>query len=153
MSPLPVHRSSAQHPILLHLKHLFDEDPSLSHDWDTSACTLGSSHPVRINRVLLGGSSKALYPCLLRSSPPLALQDPADPSRIITGPSDVRAATVSYFSELYHHLELISSPKPWLSTPSLHALRTRVNAHSTPCVTTSRVCARSPAMRAMHPVL
>ena len=37
----------AQHPILLHLKHPFDEDPSLSHDWDTSACTLGSSHLVR----------------------------------------------------------------------------------------------------------
>ena len=39
----------AQHPILLPLKHPFneDEDPSLSHDWDTSACTLGSSHLVR----------------------------------------------------------------------------------------------------------
>jgi len=40
----------AQHPILLHLKHPFDEDPGLSHAWDSSACTLGtlgSSRPVR----------------------------------------------------------------------------------------------------------
>jgi hypothetical protein len=54
----------------------------------------------RINRGL--GSSNTLYPSLLRYSAPLALQHPADPSRIITGPAGVRTATVSYFSQLYH---------------------------------------------------
>ena len=73
----------------------------------------------RINRVLLGGSSKILYPPLLTSSPPLALSDPTVSTQLLTGANEIKAATVSYFSTLYHHSDAPPPPKPWLSTPSV----------------------------------
>jgi len=52
---------------------------------------------------LLGGSSKILYPPLVSSSPPLALTDPDTPSQLLTGASEIKQATVTYFSNLYRH--------------------------------------------------
>ena len=82
----------------------------------------------RINRVLLGGSSKPLYPNLLSSSPPLALTDPSEPSHLITAPTAIKDATVAYFSTLYHHSDPPSPPKPWLSSPSVLSIHGRTQA-------------------------
>ena len=47
----------------------------------------------RINRVLLGGSSKILCSPLQISSPPLALTDPDSPSHLLTGPAEIKNAS------------------------------------------------------------
>ena len=79
----------------------------------------------QINRVLLGGSSKTLYPSL--TSPPLALQDPTS-GDLLTGPDQIKQATLSYFSTLYHHCDPPPLSKPWLATPSVADIHTRTAA-------------------------
>ena len=80
----------------------------------------------RINRVLLGSSPKILYPNLLASSPPVALQDPTVPTQLLTEGEEIKAATVSYFSHLYHHSQPPPTPKPWLSSPSVLSIHDRI---------------------------
>jgi len=96
------------------------------HEERSEAAAVETHHAsTRINRVLLGGSSKILYPPLLSSSPPLALSDPSSPSHLLTGAQQIKDATVSYFSNLYHHSEPPSPPKPWLTTPSITSIHQR----------------------------
>jgi hypothetical protein len=58
----------------------------------------------------------------------LVLHDPSNPSQLLTGASDIKTASVAYFSTLYQHSDLSNFPKPWLSTPSVLAIQNRTAA-------------------------
>ena len=78
--------------------------------------------------VLHGGSSKRLYPHAF-SSLPLALNLSTDdqPDLIVTGPDPVKTATVQYFQDLYHRTERPPQEKPWLTTPSVLAVKQTIS--------------------------
>jgi hypothetical protein len=76
----------------------------------------------------LGGFSRPLYPNLVSFAAPLALETSTNPSHLITAPDAIKAETVSYFSNLYHHSDEQAHDKPWLSTPSVLAIRERTLA-------------------------
>ena len=118
-----------QQPLLGFLVHIRKTLNKLRYRAECAeAAALETHHATaRINRVLLGGSSKVLYPSLVYSSPPLALTSTNDPSQLLTGAESVKAATVSYFSGLYHHIDAPSPPKPWLVTPSVLSIKQRTH--------------------------
>ncbi|GBE78620.1 hypothetical protein SCP_0115090 [Sparassis crispa] len=82
----------------------------------------------RINAVLLGGSSKRLYPHAHEiSGPPLAITDPQQGDAFITDPQMVKDATTSYFRHLFSRRprQYPEPDKPWLNTPSVLQIRER----------------------------
>ena len=117
------HQHFAQQSLLSFLSHICRALNKLRYHEERSEAITTQTHQAtaRINRVLLGGSSRILYPPLLSSSPPLALTNPIEPSQLLTGANEIKDATVSYFSNLYHHSDAPppNAPKPWLSTLSV----------------------------------
>nr|VWO99263.1 MRP-like transporter [Ganoderma boninense] len=78
----------------------------------------------------MGGSSKRLFVHAHDSDgPPAAIQSPTDPSTFLTGPDEIKAQTVNYFTELFRRTSRAPSAKPWMDTPSVRAIRARVADH------------------------
>ncbi|KAJ3963718.1 hypothetical protein EV361DRAFT_813095, partial [Lentinula raphanica] len=77
----------------------------------------------RINNVLLGGSIKRLYPWNGFNGPPKALIDSHNPSELVTDPSQIKAATVRYFQNLYKREDHPLIEKPWMESPSVLQIR------------------------------
>jgi hypothetical protein len=76
----------------------------------------------KVRNLLSGGSAKRLYDNRF-SSLPLALS-PAptfDPTNLLTGPENIKNATIRYFEDLYHRTPRPTQQKPWLETPSVKA--------------------------------
>ena len=80
-----------QQPLLGFLVHIRKTLNKLRYRAERAeAAALETRHATaRINRVLLGGSSKVLYPSLVYSSPPLALTSTNDPSQLLTHQENV----------------------------------------------------------------
>ncbi|KAJ3973316.1 hypothetical protein EV361DRAFT_785437, partial [Lentinula raphanica] len=87
-----------------------------------------SSARSRINNVLLGGSVKRLYPWSGFNGPPRALFHSDNSSEIVTDPSQIKAATVQYFQNLYKREDHPLINKPWLETPSVLQIRNSTSA-------------------------
>lgn len=84
------------------------------------------SSRARIKSVLLGGSSKRLYSHAHDTDgPPLALTDDANPHSFITGPDEIKQATVRYFGDFFSRQERPRMDKPWMDTPSIVHIRLR----------------------------
>jgi hypothetical protein len=81
----------------------------------------------RISQVLHGSSAKRLFPHKI-SSLPLAITPAPDtnPDLILTGPQDVKAATVEYFQRLYHRTPRTPQAKPWMVSPSVSNISQKV---------------------------
>ena len=56
---------------------------------------------------------------------PLVLEDP-DTHHLVSGETQVKDATVRYFSHLYHHAPPAPVPKPWLQCASVQEVRAHV---------------------------
>ncbi|KAF8164191.1 hypothetical protein BJ912DRAFT_823476, partial [Pholiota molesta] len=81
----------------------------------------------KVRNLLSGGSAKQLYDNKF-SSLPLALS-PAptfDPANLLTGPENIKNATIHYFKDLYHQTPRPAQQKPWLNTPSVQAVADRI---------------------------
>ena len=57
---------------------------------------------------------------------PLAVNDLDDPEKLICSPEGVKATTMEYFRRLYDHSQNPTLPKPWMETPSVVKVRTRI---------------------------
>ncbi|KAK0458012.1 uncharacterized protein EV420DRAFT_1270768, partial [Desarmillaria tabescens] len=88
----------------------------------------------RLNRCLLGGSAKRLYPPSQFQGPPPAISIPDDHNpnarKYFTGADDVKAQTMDYFSALYCRNDRPDPPKPWMDCPSVRSIRENVRCDS-----------------------
>lgn len=83
----------------------------------------------QIRYVLNGGSSKYLYPSKLSSLPLALVPSPAsNPDLIVTDPTQVKQATISYFEGLYSRTARPPQTKPWIDTPSVKAMAEQVRS-------------------------
>ncbi|TFY51956.1 hypothetical protein EVJ58_g10282 [Rhodofomes roseus] len=84
------------------------------------------SSRARINATLMGGSAKRLYVHAYEDSgPPVALTSPGCPGEFVTTPDGIKNATRSYFTTLFTRQDRPQSQKPWMTTPSVQAIRDR----------------------------
>jgi hypothetical protein len=81
---------------------------------------------LRIAAALKGGSTRKLIQSSSFISFPLALNDLDDPEKLVCDPEGVKSTTREYFSRLYDHSRVPELPKPWLDTPSVKEVRSRV---------------------------
>ena len=80
----------------------------------------------RIAAALKGGSTRKLIQSSNFVSFPLALNDLDDAEKLVCNPEGVKSTTREYFSRLYDHSRVPDLPKPWLDTPSVKEVRSRV---------------------------
>ena len=79
-----------------------------------------------IAAALKGGSTRKLIQSSNFVSFPLALNDLDDAEKLVCNPKGVKSTTREYFSRLYDHSHVPDLPKPWLDTPSVKEVRSRV---------------------------
>jgi hypothetical protein len=81
----------------------------------------------RIKGVLFGSSSKKLMSGSAAFVPlPTVANSTLSPGTIVTDPASVAEETRQYFTGLYRHSAPPDKPKPWLTTPSVSAIKSRV---------------------------
>ena len=82
-----------------------------------------------IYQVLHGSSSKRLFNHKI-SSLPLAITPNPDhePDKILTGPHEIKVATVDYYQHLYSRTSRPLQDKPWMITPSVHQVADSVSS-------------------------
>ncbi|KII90984.1 hypothetical protein PLICRDRAFT_174330 [Plicaturopsis crispa FD-325 SS-3] len=76
--------------------------------------------------MLRGQSTKRLMDKSTFIALPLAVNRLDQSDHLATDPDEVKETTREYFSKLYHHDPPPAIPKPWLSTPSVNAIRDKV---------------------------
>ena len=79
----------------------------------------------RVTNALLGGSAKKLMSTREYIGMPTVLNH-ADGDTLVTDPEMVKSVTKEYWSKLYTQQDTPDVPKLWLSTPSVVAVRERV---------------------------
>ena len=79
----------------------------------------------RVSNALLGGSTKKLTSTREYIGMPTVLNH-ADGDTLVTDPEMVKSVMKEYWSKLYTQQDTPDVPKPWLSTPSVVAVRERV---------------------------
>ncbi|KAK0229129.1 hypothetical protein EDD85DRAFT_776432, partial [Armillaria nabsnona] len=88
----------------------------------------------RLNRCLLGGSAKCLYPPSQFQGPPpaISISDPHNQNvrTYLTSADDVKTQTMDYFSALYHRNDRPDPPKPWMDCPSVRSIRENLRCDS-----------------------
>jgi len=84
----------------------------------------------QIQAVLHGGSSKRMFSTKF-SSLPLAICPQLDTQldQVVTGPSNIKSATVQYFQNLYHRMPCPTQTKPWMHCPSVSHIAECVDAN------------------------
>jgi len=78
-----------------------------------------------LNSCLLGGSAKRLYPPSSFDGPPLAILDANND--LVSSPEGVKEAAVNFYEQLYRRTDHGPMEKPWVSTPSIKAIRRRTS--------------------------
>ena len=83
----------------------------------------------QVYQVLHGSSSKRLFNYKI-SSLPLAItpQPDLEPDKLLTGPREIKAATVSYYQQLYHRTPRPPQNKPWMTTPSVRQVANSISS-------------------------
>ena len=57
---------------------------------------------------------------------PFALNNLDEPDKLVCDPEGVKATTREYFKRLYDHTQIPEMPKPWIETPSVVEVKTRM---------------------------
>lgn len=80
----------------------------------------------KITAALIGNSTRKLAQSFDYIPLPLAVNDLDNPDRLVCNPKEVKTTTMNYFKKLYDHSHIPALPKPWLNTPSVLEVRSRV---------------------------
>ena len=80
----------------------------------------------KMSAALRGNSTKKLVHGYNYIPLPLAVNDIDNPEKLICSPEGVKSMTKEYFRRLYDHSRIPTMPKPWLDTPSVTNVRSRV---------------------------
>ncbi|KAF5385930.1 hypothetical protein D9615_002408 [Tricholomella constricta] len=81
----------------------------------------------QIASVLRGGSAKRLYSHQFSTLPLAIAPSPnTNPDHIVTGPDGVKHSTRQYFQDLYSRTSRPPQPKPWMTTPSVQQVASRI---------------------------
>ncbi|KAJ7243121.1 hypothetical protein B0H12DRAFT_1311788 [Mycena haematopus] len=82
----------------------------------------------RMIAALRGGSTKKLAAVGSFVPLPRSISACDDPDKLLLDPDAVMEETREYFKTLYGRLPPVAVPKPWMDTPSVVAVKTRVTA-------------------------
>jgi hypothetical protein len=74
----------------------------------------------------LRGSTKKMIQSSHFVPLPFALNNLDEPDKLVCDPEGVKATTREYFKRLYDHTRIPEMPKPWIETPSVVEVKTRV---------------------------
>jgi len=80
----------------------------------------------KIAAALKGNSTRRLVQNSDYIPLPLAVNDLDNPEKLVCDPEGVKATTMEYFRRLYDHSCIPALPKPWMETPSIVDVRSRI---------------------------
>jgi len=80
----------------------------------------------KIAAALKGNSTRKLVQNSDYIPLPLAINDLDSPEKLVCSPEGVKATTMEYFRRLYDHSCIPALPKPWMETPSIVNVRSRI---------------------------